>query len=78
MSEEQNNEEKEIEVRYKRAHLQGWLNQQIVGGGATSEEAKASFDKNDAKAAKYLDKLASVRETILAQAKEMETSEASS
>ena len=79
MSEEQNNtEEKEIEVRYKRAHLQGWLNQQIVGGGVTAEEAKASFDKNDAKAEKYLDKLASIRETILAQAKEMETSEASS
>ena len=69
MSEEQNNtEEQEIEVRYKRAHLQGWLNQQIVGSGVTAEVAKENFDKNDAIASKYLDKLASIRETILAQA----------
>lgn len=77
MSKENNTEEKEIEVRYKRAHLQGWLNQQIVGGGVTSEEAKASFDKNDVIADKYLEKLASIRETILAQAKEMSEAEAS-
>lgn len=69
MSKEQNNtEEQEIEVRYKRAHLQGWLNQQIVGGNVTAEVAKENFDKNDAIASKYLDKLASIRETILAQA----------
>lgn len=76
MSEEQNNsQDNELEVLQKRAHLQGWLNQQIVGGGITAEEAKANFDKNDAIANKYLDKLASIRETILAQAKEMETAE---
>ena len=49
MSEEQNNSEvNELEVRQKRAHLQGWLNQQIVGGGISAEDAKANFDKNDA------------------------------
>ncbi len=79
MSEEQNNSEvNELEVRQKRAHLQGWLNQQIVGGGISAEDAKANFDKNDAIANKYLDKLASIKETILAQAKEMETAEKAS
>ena len=79
MSEEQNNSEvNELEVRQKRAHLQGWLNQQIVGGGISAEAAKANFDKNDAIANKYLDKLASIKETILAQAKEMETAEKAS
>jgi hypothetical protein len=75
MSKENNTEEKNIEVRYKRAHLQGWLNQQIVGGKVTTKEAKANFDKNDAKAEKYLEKLSSIRETILAQAKEMSAAE---
>lgn len=77
MSKENNTEEKEIEVRYKRAHLQGWLNQQIVGGGVTTKEAKANFDKNDVIADKYLEKLSSIRDTILAQAKEMSEAEAS-
>lgn len=74
MSEEQNiteEQQKEITVRYKKAHYQGWLNQQIVGGGATSDVAKQSFEKNDAIADKYIEKLASIRETILATAKEM-------
>ena len=74
MSEEQTiteEQEQEIATRYKKAHYQGWLNQQIVGGGATSEAAKETFEKNDAIANKYIEKLASIRETILAQAKEM-------
>ena len=76
MSEEQNTSEvSELEVRQKRAHLQGWLNQQIVGGGISAEDAKANFDKNDAIANKYLDKLASIKETILAQAKDMASAE---
>lgn len=72
MSKEQNTSEvNELELRQKRAHLQGWLNQQIVGGGISAEDAKANFDKNDAIANKYIDKLASIKETILAQAKDM-------
>jgi len=74
MSEEQTiseEQQEEIAVRYKKAHYQGWLNQQIVGGSATSEVAKNNFEKNDAIANKYIEKLASIRETILAQAKEM-------
>ena len=71
MSDTSENQEKEIAQRYKKAHYQGWLNQQIVGGSKSLESAKSSFEKNDEIASKYLDKLASVRETILAQAKEM-------
>ena len=59
--------ETEILQRYKRAHLSGWLTQQIVGGGATQEEAQKSFEVNDAKANEMLDKYAKIRETILSQ-----------
>jgi hypothetical protein len=70
MSEENTNpeiSETEILQRYKRAHLSGWLTQQIVGGGATHEEAQKSFVANDAVANKTLEKYAKIRETILAQ-----------
>ena len=59
--------ETEILQRYKRAHLSGWLTQQIVGGGATQEEAQKSFELNDSNANKVLEKYAKIRETILAQ-----------
>ena len=76
MSDQTETQEEEITKRYKKAHYEGWLNQQIVGGKATLEEAQDSFKKNDEIASKYLDKLASVRKTILAQAKEMANTEA--
>ena len=59
--------EDEILLRYKRAHLAGWMTQQIVGGGATSEQAKQNFDYNDQKATAILQKYANIRETILQQ-----------
>ena len=68
ISEEQ---EKEIATRYKKAHYQGWLNQQIVGGGKTVKEAQEAFTVNDERASKYLEKLASIHDTIAAQAKEL-------
>lgn len=71
MSEENINSEipeTEILQRYKRAHLSGWLTQQIVGGGATHDEAQKSFEHNNAKADQILGKYAKIRETILAQA----------
>lgn len=70
MSEENTNpeiSETEILQRYKRAHLNGWLTQQIVGGGATHEEAQKNFEVNDDNANKTLEKYAKIRETILAQ-----------
>ena len=70
MSEENTNpeiSEEEILMRYKRAHLSGWMTQQIVGGNASSEDAAESFKKNDAKADKLIQKYASIRETVLAQ-----------
>ena len=62
--------ETEILQRYKRAHLSGWLTQQIVGGGHTQAEAQQNFEFNDNKANQMLQKYANIRETILAQTTE--------
>ena len=67
-------QEVEIQQRYKKAHYKGWLNQQIVGGGKTLEEAQESFNKNDVIAGKYLEKLSSIHNTISEQAKELSKS----
>jgi hypothetical protein len=69
-------EEEEILLRYKRAHLAGWMTQQIVGGNATSEQAKQNFDYNDQKANAILHKYANIRETILQQTGQTQSPEA--
>ena len=63
--------QEEIAIRYNRAHYQGYLNQQGDSGGKTVAEAQSSFKSNDEKAAKYLDKFASLHDTIAAHAKEL-------
>ena len=80
MSEENTNpeiSEEEILMRYKRAHLSGWMTQQIVGGNVSAEDAAASFKQNDAKADKLIEKYAKIRETVLEQVNTPETKEAS-
>ena len=70
MSEEQNTpeiKEDEILMRYKRAHLAGWMTQQIVGGGATAEQSRQNFEYNDQKANAIMEKFSRIRETVLSQ-----------
>ena len=61
-SQEQVNEAEVLE-NVKKAHFTGWTNQYIASG-KTFDEAKKSYDTNNAQAENVIDKFASIRETF--------------
>jgi hypothetical protein len=58
--------ETETVDRVKKAHFRGWANQ-FISSGKTFEDAKSSYDANNAAAEKVMTKYAGIQDTILAE-----------
>ena len=69
MSEQPNLSEEEIIQRVKAANAAGFMNQMIAGSGATAEQASVLYKKSNEKADKLIKKAELIRESILAEAK---------
>ena len=67
--EDPNLSEEEIIQRVKAANAAGFMNQMIAGSGATAEQASVLYKKSNEKADKLIKKAELIRESILAEAK---------